>query len=271
MKPKRYKNKLNLYFISLKVNLTRKTARKYFLVSMLLVTQTAFAQETTKGIRGNSKAISDAQSMVETMGGIEIWKQIKSLHFVHEWYPVNRIDTYVENEIIDLVDPRSWVNRKSEFNHTIRAYSPKGKYWTEKNGVLEYANDKIWKAALKRAPFNFYHLVRAVAINDSFYEIKYGKSDIPYSKQLDFFDPQGVLRGWVILNVKNEPIVKATPEYRYTLGPLTRFGNLWVPRWGVYDTGFTRYEMISLVGSNQPADSSLFLPPIKSLSETESR
>ena len=113
---------------------------------------------------------------------------------------------------------------------------------------------------MKRAPFNFYHLVRAVAIQDDFYEIRFGESDIPNTRQLDFYDPEGVLRGWVILNANKEPVVKATPEYRYTLGPLKRFGNLWVPKWGVYDTGYTRYEMISLIGDNQPPDSSLFLP-----------
>ncbi|MDG2449227.1 MAG: hypothetical protein P8M34_06300 [Saprospiraceae bacterium] len=63
------------------------------------------------------------------------------------------------------------------------------------------------------------------------------------------------------MNAKKEPVVKATPEYRYTLGPLKRFGNLWVSNWGVYDTGYTRYEMISLIGDNQAPDSTLFLPP----------
>jgi hypothetical protein len=55
--------------------------------------------------------------------------------------------------------------------------------------------------------------------------------------------------------------VKATPEYRYTLGPLKRFGNLRVPAWGVYDNGTTRYEMISLSGDSKPPDPSVFLPP----------
>ena len=220
-----------------------------------------FTQETSKGLRGDSAAIADAKLMVETMGGIEIWKQVKSLHFVHEWHPINKVDTYIENEILDLTAPRSWVDRKSEISHTIRAYSPEGKYWTIRDGVFAYGNENIWKAAIERAPFNFYHLVRAIAIDDPYYEIQFGTSDIPYSQQLEFYGPDGVVRGWIILNTKKEPIVKATPEYRYTLGPLKRFGNLWVPNWGVYDNGFTRFEMISLKGTNQPPDSSLFIPP----------
>jgi len=232
-----------------------------FISLIIFLCQPVFAQGISKGLRGDSAATADAEAMVETMGGREIWSQIKSLHFIHEWYPINRVDSYIENEILDLTSARSWVERKSEVKKTIRAYSPEGKYWTINDGVFAYGNENIWKAAIERAPFNFYHLVRAIAINDPFYEIQYGKSDIPNTQRLEFYGPDGILLGWIILNAKEEPIVKATPEYRYTLGPLKRFGNLWVPSWGVYDNGFTRYEMISLIGDNQPPASTLFLPP----------
>jgi hypothetical protein len=239
---------------------------KYVLTVIGLVTllcQPVFAQGVPKGLRGDPAAIADAKAMVGTMGGIAIWKEVKFLHFVHEWYPVNRIDTYVENEILDLTSPRSWVERKSEISRSIRAYSPEGKYWTLTDGVFAYGNENIWKRAIERAPFNFYHLIRAVANDDPFYEIRFGQSDIPNTRQLEFYSPDGVLRGWVTLNARMEPIVKATPEYRYTLGPLKRFGNLRVPGWGVYDNGFTRFEMISLDGDNQPPDASIFLPPVE--------
>ncbi len=228
---------------------------------VLHLTPLIFAQDRMAGIRGDAAAISKAEAMVETMGGMEIWAQLKSLHFVHEWYPSHRVDSYVENEILDLAAPRSWVERRSEINLTIRAYSPEGKYWSIRNGEFSYADEKTFTSSMERAPFNFYHLVRAVAIGDPFYEIQFGEGDIPYTQRLEFLGPDGVLRGWIILSARNEPIVKATTQYRYTLGPLKRFGNLRVPAWGVYDTGFTRYEMISLKGDNQPPDASLFLPP----------
>ena len=229
--------------------------------SVLLLCQISFAQERMTGIRGDSAAIADAEAMVEAMGGKEIWSQLKSLHFVHEWYPCYRVDTYIENEFLDLTAPRSRADRKSEVFHYIRAYSPEGKYWYINNGKFAYADEKVFQEAIQRAPYNFYHLVRAVAVGDTYYEVKFGEGDIPNTHRLEFYGPEGVLRGWIILNAKKEPIVKATTQYRYTLGPLKRFGNLWVPAWGVYDNGLTRYEMISLTGDNQLPDSSLFLPP----------
>ncbi|MBL7961916.1 hypothetical protein JNL27_16910 [bacterium] len=239
---------------------------KYFVTMpfiFLTVISLVSAQEQKGGIRGDSAAIADAQAMVGTMGGMAIWSQLKSVHFVHEWFPWNRVDSYVENEILDLTGPRSWADRKSEINHSARAYSPEGKRWSVNNGEFTYASDKNLEGDLERAPFNFYRLVRAVAIGDSYYEIRFGEGDIPGTRRLEFAGPNGVVGGWIILNVKNEPIVKATPQYRYTLGPLKRFGNLFVPAWGVYDNGTTRYEMLSLSGDRIPPDSSLFLPPSK--------
>ena len=219
------------------------------------------AQTTARGLRGDSAAIADAEAMVETMGGKAIWARLESVHFVHEWYPWNRMDTYVENEILDLTGPRSWVDQKSEIDHARRAYSPEGGYWTVHNATFAVGSADQLRRSLARAPFNFYRLVRAVALGDSFYEVRFGEGDIPGTRRLEFYGPDGALGGWIILNARKEPIVKATPEYRYTLGPLKRFGNLRIPSWGVYGNGLTRYEVFSVTGDRQPPDSSLFLPP----------
>ncbi len=171
---------------------------------------------TNKGLRGDPAAIADAQAMVETMGGRAIWAGLRQLHLVHEWFPWNREDGYIENEVLDFTGPRSRADRKSEINDDIRAYSPEGRF---------------------------------------------GPGDIPGTRRLEFYGPNSLLGGWVILNARKEPIVKATPVYRYTLGPLQRFGNLRLPAWGVYDNGTTRYQMISATGANQPPNPGLFLPP----------
>lgn len=223
--------------------------------------QPSVAQDEAAGLRGDAEAIVEAEAMVATMGGMEIWAQLKSVHFVHQWYPWYREDSYVENEILDLTGPRSWVERKSEIYHKLRVYSPEEKYWSVTNGEFAYASEEIHDNAMARAPFNFYRLVRAVAIGDPFYEVRFGEGDIPQTRQLEFYGPDGVLRGWVILNARREPLVKATTEYRYTFGPMKQFGNLRVPAWGIYGNGTTLYEMISLEGSNQPPDPSLFQPP----------
>jgi hypothetical protein len=234
-------------------------------LTLLLPGISTFSQKKDSGLRGEPEAIADAESMVEAMGGRAIWSQLKSLHFVDEWYPCNRVDSYIENEVLDLTGPRSWADRKSEINHMTRAYSPEGKHWSIVNGKFSYASDKEFQDDMKRAPFNFYHLVKAIADGNEFYEVRFGTGDIPGTRRLEFFGPDGVLNGWIILNARKEPIVKATPQYRYTLGPLKKFGNLRIPEWGVYDNGYTRYNMISVTGDNRVPDPDLFLPPSESL------
>jgi hypothetical protein len=228
---------------------------------LVLVCRSGDAQENMTGCRGDAAAITEAEAMVETMGGMKIWAQLKSVHFVHEWYPINRTDSYVENEILDLTGPRSWVEMKSEIYHRVRAYSPEHKYWSVINGDFSYASEEALSNALERAPYSIYRIARAVALGDPWYEIRLGEGDIPYPKRLEFYGTDGELRGWIILDARKEPRVWATTQYRYTFGPMKRFGNLRVPDWAVYDNGFTTYQMISLAGSNQAPDSSLFEPP----------
>jgi hypothetical protein len=228
---------------------------------ILLFCNLNFAQEKMSGVRGEPLAIAEAEAMVRTMGGMEIWAQLKSVHFVHEWYPWYRIDSYIENEILDLTGPRSWVEEKSEVQHRIRAYSPEHKYWSITNGNFAFGSEESFENAMERAPYSIYRIARGIAIGDPFYEVRFGEGDIPRSRRLEFYGPDGVMHGWIILNARKEPLVWATTQYRYTFGPMKRFGNLRVPDWAVYENGTTMYEMISLVGSNQLPELSLFEPP----------
>jgi hypothetical protein len=229
--------------------------------------QVAVAQERMSGVRGDPLAIAEAEAMVETMGGMEIWAQLKSVHFVHRWYPWYRTDSYLENEILDLTGPRSWVEEKSEVHHRIRAYSPEHKYWSITNGEFAYGSEESFDNAMERAPYSIYRIARGVAIGDPYYEVRFGRGDIPHSRRLEFYGPDGVMHGWIILNFRREPLVWATTQYRYTFGPMKQFGNLRVPNWAVYENGVTMYEMISLIGSNQSPDLSLFSPPAEAIGE----
>ncbi len=228
---------------------------------LLLASQYSVAQDEKGTMRGTPEAIAEAEAMVETMGGLTMWAQLESVHFVHEWSPFYRVDAYIENEILDLTGPRSWVEMKSEVFYRVRAYSPEYRYWSLLNGEFSRGSEESLENALSRAPFSIYRLARAIAIGDPYYEVRLGLGDIPRSRQLEFYGPDGVKRGWIILNARKEPIVWATTQYRYTFGPMRQFGNLRVPDWAVYDNGGTRYEMISLEGSNHAPDLSLFQPP----------
>jgi hypothetical protein len=61
-------------------------------------------------------------------------------------------------------------------------------------------------ARWRRAPFNFYRLVRAIAAGDPFYEVRFGEGDIPGTRRLEFYGPDGELGGWIILNARKEPM-----------------------------------------------------------------
>lgn len=232
-----------------------------FLLFFCLLIEVAAAQEAT-GLRGDPAAIADAVAMVEKMGGLAIWRELQSVHFVHEWDIYNRPDTYLENEILDLTGPRSYVTMESEIYTRVRAYSPEHRYWNIVNGAFSYASDEAFENAMERAPYSIYRLARAVARGDSFYSVRFGPmKDIPGARSLEFRGPDNEIHGWVLLNTRKEPVVWATTQYSYSFGPLKRFGNLRVPNWATTGGGRVRYEMVSLTGSNQPPEPALFAPP----------
>lgn len=229
-----------------------------FLVSIVAL---APAQDRLAGLRGDPEAIAEAEAMVEAMGGREIWSQMKSLHFVHEWFFWNRIDSYVENEILDLTGPRSWIEMKSEIYHRLRAYSPEYKYWNVINGEFSFDSDEQSQALVEGAPFHIMRIVRGIAIGDPYYEVRFGEGEFRNSRQLEFFGPDGKRGSWIVLNARKEPVLWAVNEFKYTFGPMKRFGNLRVPNWAVTGNGGVTYEMISLTGSGEAPDAALFAPP----------
>jgi hypothetical protein len=213
-------------------------------------------------LRGDPAAVADARAMVEQMGGAEIWAELESVHFVHEWDIVNRSDRYLENEILDLTGPRSWVTMESEVYTRIRAYSREHGFWSVTNGEFSRGSDEALANAIERAPYSIYRIARSIARNDKTLEIRYGKIEsVGGPPALEFVDDEGVPRGWILLNTRKEPVAWSTTQYVYVFGPLARFGNLWVPNWATTSNGLVRYEMVSLTGSNSRPNLTLFALP----------
>lgn len=245
---------------------TRFGALIAVLLLYVMLAGPASAQQASSGelsgLRGDAEAIAHAEAMVETLGGLAIWREMESVHFVHDWDIVNRHDRYRENEILDLTGPRSYVTMDSEVSSLTRAYSPEHQYWTIEKGEFSAGTAERLENAMERAPYSIYRMARGIARGDNFYHVSFGElPDLPGPKALEFRGPDDIPRGWILLNSKKEPIIWATTQYRYTFGPLKQFGNLRVPKWAITSEGLVRYEMVSLQGSFQKPELELFAPP----------
>ena len=239
----------------------RKLAQVIFLCIAALPPLALSAEETT-GLRGDPAAITEARAMVEAMGGLAVWRDTQSVHFVHEWDFVNRPDRYLEHEILDLTGPRSYVTMDSEIYSRTRAYSPEYGRWNITNGEFEQENEEALAKSMERAPYSIYRLARAIARDDGSLEIRYGtREGLPGFPALEFAEPDGEAHGWILINARKEPVIWATTQYIYVFGPLARFGNLKVPNWATTTEGLVRYEMVSLTGSPQRPELSLFAAP----------
>jgi hypothetical protein len=236
--------------------------RALFVTAAVIVAPITAVGQESEGLRGERAAIMDAEAMVDRMGGMAVWSQLESVHFVHDWDIYSRPDRYREHEILDLSVPRSYVTMDSEIYRRVRAYSPEHRYWNIVNGEFSYASEDAYAAAMERAPFSIYRIARGIARGDSYYRVDFGPMPgMDGVTALAFRGPDDVVRGWILLNARKEPVVWATTQYSYSFGPLARFGNLWVPDWAVTGEGRVRYVMVSLVGSREPPDPALFVPP----------
>ena len=234
---------------------------KAFFLSLTLCAMTSNIA-ADQGMTGDPVAIAEARAMVENMGGAAVWAQLESVHFVHEWDIVNRPDRYLENEVLDLTGPRSWVNKKSEIHDLTRAYSPEHGYWSIRDNEFSRGSDESLANAMERAPYSIYRLARSIANDDNSLRIQFGQIDgFKGQSALEFRDNDNIPHGWILLNVRKEPMIWATTQYVYVFGPLARFGNLWVPNWATTSNGLVRYEMVSLTGSAERPAIELFAPP----------
>ena len=215
-----------------------------------------------QGLQGDPEAISDAIAMVETMGGVEVWQHVEHLYFVHEWDFVNRYESYMEDEVLDMSSIRSWVKMESVSYSNERAYSPEHGYWRVTDGEFSEGSAESMDNAMARGPYSIYRLARAIARDDSELKIEFGTVEgLPPVPALVFTYGEDEPGGWIVLNARKEPMIWATTQYQYVFGPLARFGNVWVPNWATTSDGLVRYEMVSLKASNQPPDDSLFARP----------
>ena len=63
--------------------------------ALLVVLSLVAGHSFAAGLRGDPAAIADARAMVERMGGNSIWKELESVHFVHEWDLADREERYL--------------------------------------------------------------------------------------------------------------------------------------------------------------------------------
>jgi hypothetical protein len=232
------------------------------ITGIVLVSALDASAEEQQGLRGDPAAIEDAKAMVGTMGGLDIWRGVESVHFVHEWDIANRPDRYLEHEILDLTGPRSYVTMDSEIYSRTRAYSPEHGYWSITNGEFARGSEESLTNAMERAPYSIYRLARSLARDDNNLQVRYGTRDgLPDFPTLEFAGLDGEPHGWIVVNARKEPVIWATTQYVYVFGPLARFGNLKVPNWATTSNGLVRYEMVSLTASPQRPELDLFAPP----------
>jgi hypothetical protein len=213
--------------------------------------------QTKSTIRGEQNAVNAAIAMVESLGGIDYWSQLKNVQMEYKWQPVDQSDKYVEKMVLDLTGSRSLVEVNGKEFKRITSNSPEHGNWVDVNGRVSISPEST-EGYLTQAPFHIYRIVKGIAMGDSYYEVRLNKTLLLDGITLDFFDIDGRIGGSITLNSKHEPVLWSTMDYTYTFGPMKEFGNLKAPEWTFYGCGVFKYETVSVVASKKSLPTEFF-------------
>jgi len=162
----------------------------------------------------------------------------------------------LEHEYLDLAEPRTRFELRSEIYEQQRATSPAGA-WILRNGDLERRSADELESALRGAAGSMYRIVRRIALGDPALSVRFAEGA---EHRLEFLDESGEILCWIVVDVAGEPVLWGRSDVEWVFGPLVRFGNIRVPGWGAYTNGEWRYEVIDARASSAPLEVS-FDPP----------
>lgn len=209
----------------------------------------AASRAEAQGLAGPPDAIARARELVERVGGRQLWAQLASLHLVQRYHVLQLQDSVVHEEWIDFRTPRLYVSMKSELGTRLRAYDARGG-WRLRMGQFSRMSDEdlaMERGFWKRDMFRVFHLLAA---EDPGIELRLS------GQRLEVHERGGEPLCWFKLNLRCEPVLWGAnvgdEAIEFFFGPLERYGNIAVPRWGGYTDGSWRFDMIDAMASAEP-------------------
>ncbi len=199
-------------------------------------------------------------NMLNRMGGVELWKETKSLHIV-EQMRAKALPEIIRQEIWrDLTKPATRFHLKSESMDRTRAFDEVQGWGILENGKSYSFNaDRIKneKMVWKR---NFITICHHIANGSKNYTIKEKEGYI-----LEVYNTTGeellctIELDGTFAPIKWESDIGGEVE-TYIYGPLKQFGKYNLPSWWTSSDGHWQYHYLSFSGSNKSPNIS-FLPP----------
>jgi hypothetical protein len=213
-----------------------------------------------QGLRGEQEAIAMARTMIQQMGGSKLWAEATTLHIVEEVHRPNVRLPYRSETWRGLREPAIWGRgHSSEINRTFARTPTQG--WNLFDGTMTRLSEMEIRQWAGSWPRNVYVMYHRLAREDSRLwlvkeqERRFAVLDERSGEKLCSFE---VTVGGAILRWS---AAFGTNIEDWIYGPLTDFGPIRMPAWGVrLQDGYRfYYREVTLSGSPPPVS---FDPPM---------
>ncbi|HJU90293.1 MAG TPA: hypothetical protein VJ672_12925 [Gemmatimonadaceae bacterium] len=203
----------------------------------------AQAPSTSRGVRGDSAALTAVQLMLNHLGGRELWAKARSLHVRERAYSAALKQEMQAEFWRDVREPRIWYRQVSpETERTVAITGEHG--WQLRDGKLtEHSAAEIqrWTTLWPRLLYTMFY---RLAAGDSTITVR-----LEEPRTLLVLDGAGVELCRFFLNAAGEMIrwrVDDREDHLY--GPLRSFGQVRMPDWGAstdarYRFYYTAFEI----------------------------
>lgn len=185
-----------------------------------------------QGLRGDPEAVAMARAMIQQLGGSKLWAEATTLYIIEEVHRPNVRLPYRSETWRSLREPAIWFRAQStEINRNFARTATQG--WNLNNGTLTRMNERELRQWNGYWPRNIYVMYHRLAREESQLwlvkeqERRFAVLDERTGEKLCAFEVTvaGAILRW--------SAAFGTDVEEWIYGPLTDFGPLRMPAWGV--------------------------------------
>lgn len=214
-------------------------------------------------LTGDGEARELVHDMLETLGGVGVWREARTIRIELEGLLANEPHPWLETYWIDLEVPRGRYEIAAGESERIIAWTAAGG-WESRDGTVEPQSDERHELEQGYWARELTVIFRRLAAETPATRVEVDTLDTGLPR-IEVADARsGEVLAALTLNTRAEPVAWSASigesSFDRVLGPLVDYGGLMLPLWGASPSGLWRYRHIAASLSPEPPPVS-FDPP----------
>lgn len=233
--------------------------RSQALLCAIALTSLASAQAADSKLKGDPKAVALIERMIDRLGGTATWSNARSLHLEYRVWRTDPDEHLIERAWRDLREPNQRIELLSPSAPVTWTFT-RTSGWVSRSAGITTLSEKRHASAVKDWPFDFYTIIRSLAVADQQLILKFVAP-----RRVAVTNTAGADWGWWEIDSTGAPLKWGVSfddgPVEYVYGPVKEFDGLRFPAWGSAVDGSWRFEYAVVRLSPEPIPAALLAKP----------